>query len=83
MINPPQPTIDLLMLLQEQESDDRVRPQSNEARDPTSEHPSYAFGPIYVGQQPRQPFTLLGAHHARLDDVDGAADRRRDEPSQE
>jgi len=83
LIEPPQTAINLLMLLQEQKSGDRVRAQSNEARNPTFEHPAHAFGPIDVGQQPRQPFTLLCAHHTRLDHVDGAADRRRDEASQE
>lgn len=59
-----------------------MRAKSNEARNPTSEHPTHAFGPVDVGQDPRQPFTLLGAHHARLDHIDGAADRGRNKPSQ-
>ena len=71
------------MLFQEQERDNRMRAQTDEARYPAPEHPFRAFKPIYVRQQSGQPFALFGAHHARLDHVDGAADRRCHETRQE
>ena len=80
IIQPFQTTIDRLMLLQEQKRGNRVWTQPDETRHPTFEHPPDALVLDGPAQQPEQAFRLLGAHDARLDHVDGAADCRRHEP---
>ena len=72
-------SIDRLMLFQEQESSNRMRPQTREAWHPPPKHPPDAFIAYSPAQQPQQPLRLLGAHDARLDHVYGTAHRRRDE----
>lgn len=78
MQNPPHP----LMLFQEQKRHHRMRAQPHKTRHPPAKHPPHALHPKHPPQQPSQPFPFRRRHDTRLNDIHGAADRRRHEPGQ-
>lgn len=62
------------MLLEEQESENRMRAHADEARHPTLKHPAQALGLGDIRDEADDALVLGGAHDARLDHVDGRAD---------
>lgn len=75
--HPLQIPIDRLVLLQEQERSNGMRTQSHETGHPAPKHPPDTLVLDGPAQQPEQALRLLCAHDARLNHVDGTADRRR------
>lgn len=73
--------VEPLVLFQEQKREHRMRSQTYKTRYPPPKHPSHAFDLVQLPQQRHQAIPVVGAHHPRLDNVDGTAHRRRDEPS--
>ena len=70
------------MLLQEQKRHHRMRAQTHKTRHPPAKHPPHPLHPKHPPQQPPQPFLLRRRHDTRLNNIHGAANRRRHEPGQ-
>lgn len=75
--------VHLLVLFEEEEGEDRMRSDADEAGYPALEHPADAFGLCDIADESDDVVVLVRAHYARLDHVDGRADRRGDEASKE
>ena len=75
--------IDRLVLFQEQKRSNRMRAQSHETGHPAPKDPPDPLMLDGPAQQAQQALRVLGAHDARLDDVDGTANRRCHEPGQQ
>lgn len=75
--------INLLMLFQEQESENGMRTDTYETRDPSLEHPAQALCARDVCYEAHNAALVFGAHDSCLDDVDGRAYGRRDEARHE
>lgn len=67
--------VNLLVLLQEHESRDRVRAEADETRHPALEHPHQPLLGRDAGDEGQYAFFRRGAHDASLDHVHGTANR--------
>jgi hypothetical protein len=78
---PLHPPVNLLMLLEEHESSNGMRPKSNETRYPALEDPAQTFFGRDVPDKTDDAFLRLCAHDAGLDHINRTTNRRRDETS--